>query len=71
MKNWLKEENSEKENHKINGSKWGSFIFFAVIFVTIVLPILMIVFNFGPSQKIETYQDYQNLGAENNPWSGY
>ncbi len=39
-----------------------------IIFIVFVLPILMVVFDFGPSEKIETYEDYKNAKQPDYFW---
>jgi len=79
---WGLEETLEKKQKNIkqqtinknasnNQIDWGWIGFLIVIFCAIVLPILIILFNVGPTETADTKEEMEQQFLDGNPWSGY
>lgn len=47
-----------------NTFSWGWIIFLIFLLVAFILPILMIYFDFGPTETADTYEDVQEQGHQ-------
>lgn len=61
----IKEMKEKETKPEIN---WMNLLAWTIIIAAIVVPIVMIVFDFGSSEEADTYEEMKTQTIEGSPW---